>query len=116
MPPRPKRPCNKPGCKELTTERFCEAHKKQDHRNYNQQRGTTEQQGYGKTWRKVRQQVLNHEPLCRRCVADGVIKQADLVHHVDRNPWNNDISNLEPLCVAHHNAEHGSERSRPGGV
>ena len=24
------------------------------------------------------------------------------IHHIDGNPWNNDVSNLSSLCVSHH--------------
>lgn len=28
------------------------------------------------------------------------------VHHVDEDPWNNDLANLRPLCTTHHRLVH----------
>jgi len=110
MPPKPRKPCSKQGCPKLTTERFCEGHAKQEQQRYDQQRGTAASRGYGVRWQKIRRNVLNDEPLCRRCAAEGIIKPADLIHHVDRDSTNNDRSNLEPLCSRHHEDEHKHER------
>lgn len=63
-----------------------------------------------KEWRAVRQQVLEAEPLCRRCLAKGIYKVATCVDHViprsqiDRDAWL-DIDNLQPLDVSCHNVK-----------
>lgn len=65
---------------------------------------------HSRTWRKIRRMKLSKHPLCERCWAGGVVKRADLVHHKDRDELNNDMSNLESLCVQCHEAEHRGER------
>jgi 5-methylcytosine-specific restriction protein A len=45
-------------------------------------RGTSTQRGYGATWRRIRDQVLRNEPLCRSCHAQNVVTLATQVHHI----------------------------------
>ena len=55
---------------------------------YYRARRTIEQTG--KSWK------------CERCGSSKKIQ----VHHVDRNPHNNSLDNLEILCLSCHKAEH----------
>ncbi|MCK9326793.1 MAG: hypothetical protein M0P69_14975 [Bacteroidales bacterium] len=50
MPRRPLKPCNKPGCPNLTDSRYCEQHRKQEQQRYDQERGTAHQRGYTARW------------------------------------------------------------------
>ena len=45
---------------------------------------------------------------CERC---GVSETRLTVHHQDKNPYNNDWSNLETLCEPCHQVHHANERS-----
>ena len=107
MPMRPPHPCARGGCGELTHERYCAAHKRDDlaemRKATDRRRGTPAERGYDAAWRKVRAAVLRDEPLCRMCKADGRVIAATRVDHVDGNPWNRARSNLRPLCESHHN-------------
>ena len=85
-------------------------HRKQERKRYDKERGSASSRGYDARWRKVREVVLSDEPLCRRCVAAGRVVAAEMVHHIDRNPRNNQRDNLEPICRACHEAEHKNER------
>jgi 5-methylcytosine-specific restriction protein A len=106
MPVRANKACSVPGCKMYAYYRGkCKVHTRQQDKD----RGTSHARGYGVTWAKVRSQILNAEPLCRRCVADGKTVVADIVHHIDRDSSNNDPSNLEPICRTHHADEHKGE-------
>lgn len=67
MPSKPLRFCSYPGCSELVTSGKCEKHKQQTRRQYDQQRGTPAQRGYGYAWRKYREQFLNDHPVCEKC-------------------------------------------------
>lgn len=49
-------------------------------------------------WKGVRRAVLMAEPLCRHCAEVGRVTVADSVDHIDNNSFNNDPSNLQPLC------------------
>ena len=104
-----KRPCKHPGCPNLTAGSYCKVHA-QDARRYEVARGSSSQRGYDSRWRKVRATKLQENPLCERCKAAGRVRPATLVHHIDRNPRNNQLSNLESCCVSCHEAEHKGDR------
>ena len=40
------------------------------------------------------------------CGFNGCLSKSDEVHHIDKNPSNNDIQNLIPLCSPHHKIVH----------
>ena len=108
MPVAAPKPCKYPGCGALTTGSYCEKHKG----HYDRARGTATQRGYSSRWRRIRAQKLAVNPLCERCEVEGKTRPATLVHHIDRNPKNNRMENLESLCVQHHEEEHKHERFR----
>lgn len=117
---RPFRPCKHPGCRKLTTDGYCEEHRKIMERKYrNRQdakRGTANERGYNWNWHKVRNAKLSDNPLCERCDKKGRVVVAVLVHHKDRNPRNNTDSNLESLCAACHEDEHKEDRRHDKGL
>ena len=83
MPYRPKKPCSHPGCPELVTGRFCEAHAKQDAREcekYRRDPGTRKR--YGRAWRRIRNRYIAAHPLCEECKRAGRITPAQEVHHI----------------------------------
>ena len=95
--------CSHPGCRTLTTERHCEAHRKQHHREINaRRRGSSTALGYGRQWQKTRLAVLTDEPLCRFCNEQGKTVAATEVDHIDGNSFNNEGENLRPLCKSCH--------------
>lgn len=49
-------------------------------------------------WRKLRRSVLAGEPLCRHCTARGLTVVATDVDHLNNNPADNSLVNLQPLC------------------
>jgi len=98
MPTKPKKFCTWPGCTNLTNERYCEEHRKQEQKQYDERRGTPAQRGYDARWRRIRERILKEEPLCKECMRKGFVKPATDVHHIDGDVSNMDRSNLEPLC------------------
>lgn len=67
-------------------------------------RPSAHRRGYGRNWQRLRAVVLNREPLCRLCRADGLTVAAE---HVDHNVslaegGTNDEANLIPLCHSCH--------------
>lgn len=102
-----KRPCKKPGCSTLTTGGYCDEHRNHAKVEADKRRGTATERGYNWRWQKARKIKLRENPLCERCKRVAV-----LVHHVDRDPLNNQRENLEALCRECHDQEHESERWR----
>jgi 5-methylcytosine-specific restriction protein A len=84
---------------------------------HDEKRGTSSQRGYGAAWRRLREMVLNEEPLCRDCLRRGLVTPATLVDHIQplRDGGTNERANLAPLCVACHarkTAEDVAKRKR----
>ena len=81
---------------------------------YDRFRGSPPSRGYDRAWRRLRDQVLREEPLCRACLAAGRVTEAVMVHHVEPVAARPDLrltrSNLGPLCDPHHAAEHAGDR------
>lgn len=72
-----------------------------------------------KAWQKCRAEFLKSKGgLCERCLKQGIMKPATVVHHItpitdERDPsitlnWNN----LEALCRECHEREHDRNRKR----
>ncbi len=55
----------------------------------------------GAAWAKLRESVLNMEPLCRHCKAMGLIVAATEVDHMN-GPDDNRLESLQPLCKSCH--------------
>lgn len=71
---------------------------------------------YGRRWRKLRQQHLYQEPLCRMCKEEGRVTAGQEVDHIVKHDGDPalfyDASNLQSLCRAHHRgAKAREERS-----
>lgn len=112
MPTRASRPCSFPRCPDFAVQDGrCRSHARQQREAYDAQRGTAKERGYDATWRRVRRLYLRSHPNCERCMEEKRMVTADLVHHRDRNPRNNDPANLEALCYRHHELEHAVERA-----
>jgi 5-methylcytosine-specific restriction endonuclease McrA len=64
-------------------------------------------------WKKLRAAQLRIEPLCRKCREIGKLVEATVVDHVipvTAGGAELELSNLQSLCVEHHNAKTNSER------
>lgn len=102
---KPLRPCRHPGCRELTREGYCPAHKpKQAPR-----RESAEWHGWYSLpiWTDdLRPTQLLREPFCRECARRGLRTRATDVDHVvdHKGVWLRfiDQSNLESLCHSCH--------------
>lgn len=105
MPRKPKRPCSHPGCPELTDGQYCEHHQREADKRYNKyERDVGTRKRYGRGWEKIRARYISAHPLCERCLAIGVIKRAEEVHH--KLPLSkggtHDNNNLMSLCESCH--------------
>jgi len=63
-------------------------------------------------WRRRRRAHLRREPLCRTCLAQGLVTPATVADHIDphKGDWNKFLtSELQSLCALHHSTKHGFE-------
>ena len=99
MPYAPKRWCTHPGCGQYQP---CSEHQRQ--REYDAERGSSSQRGYGRRWQKFRLSYLWQYPLCVDCLPHPVA--ATEVHHIqkaaDRPDLMFDCDNLMALCKSCH--------------
>jgi 5-methylcytosine-specific restriction protein A len=115
MPYRAKHGCAVPGCPELTSERYCEAHAKQREKEYDSRRGSSAERGYDYRWQRLRKMYLREHPLCvdpdKRHV--GQVKVATDVDHIipKRDGGTDDESNLQALCKPCHSRKTANENA-----
>lgn len=107
MPSKPKRPCSKMGCRELTTERFCSRHAKVEAKEYDRARGSSSQRGYTSRWQRYSRSFRKANPLCVNCSAQGLIRPSEHVDHIKAvsgadDPLFWDKSNHQALCQSCH--------------
>ena len=112
MPYKPRKPCAFRGCRELTSDRYCEAHKKQVVKDYNKNsRDKASNKRYGRKWRAIREAFLAANPLCEMCKGAGKLTPADTVHHLVRlaDGGTHESDNLQALCHECHSRLHANE-------
>lgn len=67
-----------------------------------------------RAWRRVHTAVLMDEPLCRACLADGVVMPARIVDHIEPRTLRPELtmirSNLQALCRSHFALKSAEER------
>lgn len=116
MPPKPKKPCNQIGCRELTTERYCTHHQHKAesenakrHRYYDKYQRDKKADAFyhSKEWEQTRLKVLTRDHhLCQHCLMEYRITTAEMVHHIKplREYWGLRVrlSNLISLCNSCH--------------
>ena len=105
----PLRVCNRPGCRQLTRERFCSTCKSSE----NQRRGSASERGYGHKWREYRLGFLRKNPLCVLCLAQNRTAAATVVDHKtphrgdDTLFW--DPKNHQAICKPCHDHKTATE-------
>lgn len=116
MPRSAPTPCRHQGCKALlSSPGLCDQHRKQQHKQYHDTSATHKERNrfYQRSrWKRVRQSVLNAEPLCRQCKSIGKYVEASIVDHIipiADGGSEYDTANLQPLCKSCHNAKTAAE-------
>jgi 5-methylcytosine-specific restriction enzyme A len=100
MARKPLKPCKSYGCPDLTRERYCENHKQLNNQ-YDLNRGTAAQRGYGARWRKARSYYLSKNLICVRCGGIATVVDHIKAHKGDMNLfW--DTNNWQSLCKTCH--------------
>ena len=119
MPHSPKKPCRHPGCPELTNETFCEKHKKESNKIYNQYKRDELSRTFYRTprWIETRKRKLQISPFCEECYKRGTVVTGKIVDHIipikdGGEPY--DMNNLQTLCWSCHSRKSVIEGSRFG--
>lgn len=105
------KPCNKAGCGALaTTNGYCDKHqsaRRVTEQQYDKQRGSASERGYGHKWRKERLEYLAKHPLCVTCQSLGRVTAAVVVDHIVAHKGDQHLfwrrSNWQALCIVCHN-------------
>jgi 5-methylcytosine-specific restriction protein A len=125
MPYAPPRPCNFAGCPKKQHAAYCELHRKQRSREYEQSRKGHQAAYANPQWQRARSAALKRDDyVCQRCLKeDDRVVPATQVHHIEKfnkdgwqtDPLFIDLSNLESICASHHSRiDGGWGRSRQG--
>jgi len=113
LPTRLKRPCSHHGCPNLTAERFCEQHKKQEQQRQDRYRGTANERGYGVRWQRARLIYLREHPLCAICMEQGLITAGEVVDHIIPHKGDYELfwdeTNWQTLCKRCHDVKTATE-------
>lgn len=126
MPVKPKRPCVAAGCRNLTTDRYCEDHihlvvqmRKSRHKQYDQHQRDQQATAFyhSKEWDRLRRQAMMRDHgLCQECLLDKRITVADVVDHIKpiKLYWHLRLvlSNLRSLCHLCHNRKTAADKSK----
>ena len=113
MNKRPLKPCNKPGCPNLTHTTYCEQHQKtkaENNRYYDKYHRTDRSKKFyhSSAWKKVRKLIkVRDNGLCQECLDNKRITVGTIVDHIIplSVDWNKrlDEDNLQLLCQSCHN-------------
>ena len=109
MPRKPKRPCSKLGCPNLTEGRFCEQHEKEEAKRYEKyDRDPAIRRRYGRVWKRIRDSYVKTHPFCEECLKKGVAVPVEEVHHIVplAEGGTHERSNLISLCKPCHSRIH----------
>jgi len=114
LPSRAMKPCNKPGCRNLTHDRYCAEHKRQEAKRYDQQRGTAAQRGYDSRWNVYSRSYRKRNPLCVECLKKGDTVPSKHTDHIipvsgPDDPLFWDPNNHQALCHSCHSRKTAKE-------
>lgn len=122
---RAKHPCHKPGCKNLTSAKYCDAHaelqqreNQQHQRLIDERRDPLTRKQYNGHWARYSQQYRRHHPFCIECEREGILTASEVVDHIIPHRgdyalfW--DVNNHQPLCERHHTAKTANEGGQWG--
>lgn len=112
----PKR-CRQSGCGKSTTHRhgYCDIHAELGKSNWYKReklKGNRHKRGYGSAWDKLRKTVLERDAhLCQECSKIEVVCNGTHVDHIKPKSkgGNDELSNLQTLCVDHHKSKTATE-------
>ena len=74
---------------------------------------SADKRGYGREHRRLREQLLREEPLCRMCKAKGRITVATIADHIipiAKGGAVHSIENLQAVCVSCHTDKSNADK------
>ena len=104
-------------CGTLSDGPRCTEHRRARDRAREADRPSPSQRGYGHAWRKIRDQHLTEEPLCRWCRTAGEPDNPLTVDHITPKSrgGTDDPANLRTLCKRCHGTKPRRERQEEEG-
>ncbi|MEY9097015.1 HNH endonuclease [Paenibacillus sp. RC84] len=113
MPLKAKKPCAKSGCRNLSTEFYCEEHRAEVKKQAEWERGTAAKRGYGHKWRLARAGYLRKHPICVHCHNNDRLNAATVVDHIIPHRGDKELfwkrDNWQPLCASCHSIKTATE-------
>src|SRR5579875_1851081 len=107
MPAKPLKPCNKPGCINLTNNAYCSEHT-QVKRSYDMNRESSSKRGYNHRWRVARKHYLMRNHTCVSCGQLATVIDHIIPHRGNQSLfW--DMNNWQPLCKSCHDRKTATE-------
>ncbi|WP_341669079.1 HNH endonuclease [Alcaligenes sp. SDU_A2] len=70
----------------------------------------------GSAWRKLRERVLARDPICQECYRRDHFTEATDVDHINGDPSDNSLKNLQGLCHSCHSRKTRREMNGSAGV
>jgi 5-methylcytosine-specific restriction protein A len=116
MPNAAPRPCRHPGCAALVHDGtgYCSKHARPSHNwQADKQRGDSRARGYGTTWRRLREFVMQRDcGLCQPCKQQGRTTVATEVDHIvsKARGGTDETVNLQAICTDCHKHKTAKER------
>jgi len=115
---KPLKPCRYNGCPELTSERYCEKHRKEIDGSYNKSSRPFKHLYNTSRWRRQREQYLIEHPFCEECKRNGVLTASAIVDHIKAHKGNEELfwkkSNWQALCKECHDRKTAKKDGRWG--
>lgn len=111
MPHKVLKPCQYPGCPEITTDSYCPEHAKLIAARAEKRRPSAAKRGYDSRWRRYSKQFLRSHPLCvnfSECHNPAVLVDHIKPHRGDRHLfW--DPANHQAMCKPCHDRKTAGE-------
>lgn len=98
---KPNSPCRSPGCPEVCSTPYCEAHADTEEAWQHHSGLSAAQRGYGHPWRRLRARVLARDHgLCQICDHNGFVTPGNIVDHIvpKAEGGTDAMDNLQVLC------------------
>ena len=101
--------CKHPNCTKVAASGYCKSHGPPEGATPGKERNKFYDSA---VWKKCRARQLSRQPLCEHCLSWGMLRKADMVHHIiaiEHGGAKLNPDNLMSLCSGCHNEAHGGK-------